>query len=316
VSNWFTDLVASVFLSKLATALVATVSLVSLSFGALAQQASVEERLANVERLLQTQALADLLGQVEALQHEVQTLRGQLEMQSHDLAQARQRQSELYREIDRRLQNVEGSASRVTVRPIPDTAAAMPGEADTESIPSLAPADAGQAALPIQSIAAAPGPAPQDLPLTGADSEQAPAQDQATVATIAGDPALEKDAYQRAFTLLKEGRYDESIAEFNGFLVAYPHSEYGDNAQYWLGEAYYVTRQFEPAIGEYQKLITAYPQSDKLTHAMLKIGYSYHELGRLDEARAILQDLRAKYPDSTAARLAEDRLQRIALETL
>lgn len=281
-----------------------------MSYGAVAQQGSVEERLANVERLLQTQALADLLSQVEALQHEVQTLRGQLEMQSHELAQARQQQGELYREIDRRLENVEGSASRVTVRPIPGTVATDPASAPVQSVPSIAPAPstapAAPGAPPVESIAVAPAvvPAPQAGPGS------------ASIATIAGDPALEKDAYQRAFTLLKEGRYDESIAEFNGFLVAYPNSEYGDNAQYWLGEAYYVTRQFEPAIGEYQKLIMAYPQSDKLTHSMLKIGYSYHELGRLDEARAILQELAANYPNSTAARLAEDRLQRIALETL
>jgi TolA-binding protein len=75
-----------------------------------------------------------------------------------------------------------------------------------------------------------------------------------------------------------------------------------------------VRRHFEPAIIEYEKLIQNYPKSQKLTHALLKIGYSYHELGQIDKAKATLEDLKNRYPDTTAARLAEERLQRITFE--
>ena len=47
---------------------------------------------------------------------------------------------------------------------------------------------------------------------------------------------------------------------------------------------------------------------------MLKIGYSYHELGQPDLARAILEDLKANFPGTTAAQLAEQRIQRIRLQ--
>jgi len=126
------------------------------------------------------------------------------------------------------------------------------------------------------------------------------------------DDAASDEAYRDAFSLLKAGQYDESIVAFTDFLNQFPNSQYADNAQYWLAETYYVKRDFEAALVEYQKLIEIYPASKKQSHAMLKIGYCYNELGQLDQARAVLEDLRSRYPGSTAARLAEERINILA----
>ncbi|MFP6682447.1 MAG: tol-pal system protein YbgF, partial [Gammaproteobacteria bacterium] len=128
------------------------------------------------------------------------------------------------------------------------------------------------------------------------------------------DNELSETAYRDAFGLLKAGRYEESIMAFNEFLQLYPNSQYADNAQYWLGETHYVKREFEPAVVEYRKLIETYPASKKQSHAMLKIGYSYHELGQLAQASAVLENLRNRYSGTTAARLAEERIQRMLAE--
>jgi tol-pal system protein YbgF len=158
--------------------------------------------------------------------------------------------------------------------------------------------------------------APAESAGLGVDVQAPPAETETVVVEEMppGDPANEKGSYQEAFTLLKAGNYDESIVGFKTFLAQDPNSTYADNAQYWLGEAYYVKAQYETAINEYSVLIQNYPESKKLTHAMLKIGYSYDELGMIDPARASLQDLIKRYPGTTAARLAEERLQRMALQ--
>ena len=122
-------------------------------------------------------------------------------------------------------------------------------------------------------------------------------------------------AYRAAFAMLKEGRYEDSIEAFNTYLQQYPDSQYADNAQYWLGEAYYVMRQFEPAIEQYQRLVQNYPQSQKQSHALLKVAYSYSELGLDEQALGVLNDLKARYPGSAAARLADERMQRIRART-
>lgn len=124
----------------------------------------------------------------------------------------------------------------------------------------------------------------------------------------------DRDNYQAAFELLKEQRYEPAAQAFQQFLKTYPDSELADNAQYWLAESYYVTDQFEEALVQFRIVISGYPRSEKLPDAWLKIGYSNYELGRWDAAREALTRAQREFADTTAARLAEQRLKRMADE--
>jgi tol-pal system protein YbgF len=114
--------------------------------------------------------------------------------------------------------------------------------------------------------------------------------------------------YQQAFDQLKEQRYDDARRGFERFLSEYPDSQLADNGQYWLGETYYVGQDFSAALTEFQKVIDGYPTSRKVPDALLKIGYCQDELGQNAAARAALSEVTGKYPESTAARLARQRL--------
>jgi len=230
----------------------------------------LEQRVDRLERLMGSTALMELLEGVQGLQSEVRELRGQLEQQNHSVEQLKQRQRELYLDLDRRLRAIEATGGSPTVA----SRAQVPQSA-------VAPAPSG-AASPLTT----PPPSPAAL-----EKEQA--------------------AYQRAFNLLKEGRYEQATNAFTAFLEAFPNGQYADNAQYWLGEAYYVTRQFEPALKKFELLVDKYPSSAKLAHAQLKIGYIYDELGESAKAREILSALSAQHPKTTAARLARERLQQM-----
>ena len=121
----------------------------------------------------------------------------------------------------------------------------------------------------------------------------------------------DRDNYQAAFELLKEQRYEQAAIAFEQFLVTYPDSELADNAQYWLAESHYVTKQFENALTAFQTVIDGYPRSRKVPDALLKIGYCNYELKRWDDARASLGKVQADYPETTAARLAGQRITRM-----
>ena len=121
----------------------------------------------------------------------------------------------------------------------------------------------------------------------------------------------DRDNYQAAFELLKEQRYEPAALAFQQFLVSFPESQLADNAQYWLAESFYVTDQFENALKEFEVVIGDYPRSRKIPDALLKIGYSNYELERWDAAKTALARVQADYPDTTAARLAEQRLKRM-----
>ena len=252
------------------------------AIGASAQQAvdirSIDERLKRLERLLGSESLLKLFDEVESLGIEVRELRGQLEEQAHAITQLRQSQRELYQDTDQRLQRIE-SASPVQAA----------GPSSPPVTPSAAPAASAAAGTNQPAPAAAATP-----------STQAPA---------AGvDPFAEQQAYQTAFELLKSGRYEDAAVAFKQFIAAFPAGSYADNAQYWLGETYYITRQFEPALQEFQRLVSTHPSSQKLTHALLKMGYAHDELGNKAEAERVLGDLIERYPQSAAAGLARKRL--------
>ena len=129
--------------------------------------------------------------------------------------------------------------------------------------------------------------------------------------TVAGTDTA---AYQAAFGLLKDSQFDQAIAAFQQFLATYPESSLADNAQYWLGEAYYVNKAFPEALAAFQRVITKYPQSRKVPDALLKVGYCYYELKQWQEAQDTLAQVVASYRDTPAGKLAQARLEKMATE--
>jgi tol-pal system protein YbgF len=123
-----------------------------------------------------------------------------------------------------------------------------------------------------------------------------------------------KADYQAAFNLMKDGQYDRAIGAFQKFLAAYPESSLADNAQYWLGEAFYLNKAYPDAQSAFQRVIDKYPQSRKLPEALLKIGYCRYEMKQYESAREVLGQVVARYVDTPAGQLAQQRLDRMTAE--
>ncbi len=248
-------------------------------------------------RLIDNRAMLEMIQTVDQIAGEVNELRGDIEVQDNDITEIKKRQRELYLDIDRRLRDLESGA--IAPAPtgqinVPQVAPAIePAQSATtagQQIPSLEPSSSGAASVPTPSLTASVSPTPSVT-----QSE-------------------EKAAYQAAFDKLKEGRYKIAKTELKTFLVKFPKSSYAGNAQYWLGEAHYVTRNFEQGIIEFKNVLKTYPTSNKVPDAMLKLGYTFYELKQFPQSKAILQDLRTRFPAATAARLATKRLDRIRKE--
>ena len=126
-----------------------------------------------------------------------------------------------------------------------------------------------------------------------------------------GSASTEQAAYTAAFDALKASNYAGAITGFSSFLSTYPSSSIAENAQYWLGEAYYATGKYDQAAQSFRTVGERWPNSRKAPDALLKLGYSQLEMKRSSEARVSLGDVIRKYPDSDAAKLAAERLRRI-----
>lgn len=240
---------------------------------------TVEQRLERVERLVGPDVLEKQSQQMDELHQEIAKLQGEVDQLNYDLDTIKQRQRSLYLDMDRRLSALEAGASGAAVHPSGIAPPVPSGSSSGVSAPPTA--------------TAATGTAPAVA--TGADPDG-------------------RDAYEKAFNLLKDGRYQASITAFDAYLKAYPQSKYADNAQYWLGEANYVSRNYKKSLDQFQRLIAQYPTSSKIPGARLKIGYVYYELKNWSAARDNLQQVIKLYPKNPVAKKAQERLDRMQRE--
>ncbi|HEY7997176.1 MAG TPA: tol-pal system protein YbgF, partial [Steroidobacteraceae bacterium] len=133
----------------------------------------------------------------------------------------------------------------------------------------------------------------------------------ATAPADNGPSSTEQAVYAQAFDALKAGSYSVAITGFKEFLTTYPNSALAENAQYWLGEAYYVNHDYEAAGGSFRTVLKKWPDSRKAPDALLKLGYAQYAQKQYPAAKATLTDVTKKYPGTESAKLAADRLKRI-----
>lgn len=123
--------------------------------------------------------------------------------------------------------------------------------------------------------------------------------------TTAGN--LYKDAYET----FQKGDLDGGRRKFEAFLKQYPNMELSDNAQFWIGETYFLKKDFEKAILEYEKVIVKYPEGDKVSSALLKQGLAFLELGDKTHARNLLKRVIDRFPQTEQAEIAKKKLEAI-----
>ncbi len=225
--------------------------------------------VAKSESQSQNQAVLNLLKEVEALKAEVARLRGQSEIQLHQMDSLGKRQSDLYVDLDKRIEDLNKQV-----------------KSNTQAVAS--------AASPSVVVSGSPSSA-------NAGSNSQPQ-------TAPEDPLAESKSYETALNLFRSGDYAKSIAGFSAFLKAYPDSTLASNAMYWTGYAYYAAKDYKNALAQQMKLVSEYPQSAKVPDALLNIASNQMELNDLAAAKKNLEELVAKYSGTNAAAIATKRL--------
>lgn len=262
--------------------------------------------------------------ELQQMREEVRELRGMVEAQAQEIENLKRRQRDQYLDLDRRIGELQNSG--VAQPSQTRDHGRNNGRDDTQQEARRADEDrrgdepAGRGDQNADAGRGTSSPAGGDLP-----EVREPLVQQPRVEPLA-DPGTgqerelrepteaEQQAYDQAFRALRETRYADAAEAFDRFLRDYPDSEYAPNALYWLGEVYYVTRDFETALAQFERLQETYPESGKQPDALLKIGFSHYELGQWERARAALEQVISDYPGTNYSRLAENRLRTMRLE--
>ena len=218
----------------------ALIVLASVQTGVCAAESTLDGRVGRLERILENQSGSDLLLQVQRLQMEVQELRGMLEAQRIDLDKLKRQQRDQYLDIDSRLGAIHSSDPVMAADP---AAKKLPeGVIDASGGDLQAP----DAATPAAAETAPPATGPVGIPPLPQPE------------TTGGS---EREAYRNAFALLKDKQYDAARDAFHDLLNRYPQGEFTDSARYWLGETYYVQRNYPAALEEFERLVKLNPSS-------------------------------------------------------
>jgi len=274
---------------KLITTTIA-ILLLSLCFQVQAKKGpTIQQRLTKLEQQINQpsedrNSVADIVIENQKLQKEMAELRGIIEEQSHQIKSLKEKQKLLYIDIDTRLANIEASNKpATTLNSIASTSDSTDTASSTNNNQTLTvEVDEGYNS---------------GIQTTAIDNEPVLSSDQ--------------DDYDIAFAHLRAGRFLESARAFEDFIQKYPNNELTDNAYYWLGESYYVKRQYPQALAAFQTLTEKFPASSKAPDSWLKIGYSYYEMDDVSQATENLQRVINSYPNTSIARLAQNRLRQL-----
>ncbi len=108
----------------------------------------------------------------------------------------------------------------------------------------------------------------------------------------------EQQQYSYAQKLVTKGQYARAEAALGEFLKRYPKAKLAGNAQYWLGQTYYVRKMYTKATRAFLEGYNIYPDSPKAPAFLLKIGMSLNAMGEKVDACDAYRELASRFPDS------------------
>jgi tol-pal system protein YbgF len=225
---------------------------------------------------------------------QLRDITGRVEELNHGVRQLTERLDKLVGDVDFRLSALErGGATPPPGAGAPPPMAAAPPPAGRAPTPSEAQVPPGQSRMVL-----VPGPAGA-TPQPGA----APPAQSAAVTLPAGSPEAQYEfAYAQLLQAQREqGDFGRAESALKAFISANPSHRLAGNAQYWLGETYYVRRDYQNAAVAFAEGFQKYPNSEKAPDNLLKLGMTMGQLNQKPKACGTLGELERRYPQASSS---------------
>lgn len=227
------------------------------------------------------------------LDTQLRDITGRVEELTYQVRQLTERMDKLVGDVDFRLSALERGGAPAVAGAAPPAGAAAPSTAQT-------PTD-GQAQTPPGQtrMVLVPGPTGA-APATSA--APAPTQSAAVTLPVGSPEAQYEFAYAQLLQAQREqGDFNRAEAALKAFIAANPTHRLAGNAQYWLGETYYVRRDYQNAAIAFAEGFQKYPNSEKAPDNLLKLGMSMGQLNQKAKACGTLGELERRYPQASAS---------------
>lgn len=240
--------------------------------------------------------VADNKVAVDSLRREIDQIRGEVEELRHRLERVARERGGISPQVKLLEDRIAVLERQMRMRPMGEEA--PPPTVGEPSLPRPeAPGVSPEVARPPSSPAAPVGPA----------SPAARPEETA----LAREPLEAQDEYRQGVRAMQERQYERAIQHFRTFQRKFPDSPLADDAQYWIGESYFLQRDYNRAILEFNDVLK-YRKGDKVPAALLRQAQAFLEIGDRTDARLIYQKLINDHPKSEEAREAQAQLQNLS----
>ncbi len=229
-----------------------------------------------------------------AIEDQMRSLTGRIEELTNDLHQLKDQLDRLSSDVDLRFNQLQAP---------PQPPAALPGQASAAPQPHPSQGAGDMSQPPTRSgnlgTLAAPG-----------SRTAAPASPQTAAAPANLPEGSAQDQYNYAMGLLTQANYPAAEQAMRSFVQRWPNDPLAGNAQYWLGETFYVRKDYANAATAFAQGYEKYPKGSKAADDLLKLGMSLANLNQKADACRAYARLQRDFPAPPQAvkeRLASEK---------
>lgn len=263
-------------------------------------------------------AIVSIQERLDRMENEMRRLTGKFEELGYAQTQLNQRMDRVGKDNDLRFKEIEQKLAAQPQAPATPQAGPVPQLNPPPELMQNPAAKPGEEPIILKPPAGVAAPAQAEAGKSGAlqasnAAKPPPPSGQAATPPQAAGNAQEQ--YDKAYALLKGGNYDAAEKAFTAFVTAHPNDALAGNAQYWLGESFYVRGDHQKAAETFAEGYLKYPKSAKAPDNLLKLGLSLDALGKKKEACASYDRLQKEFKSAAnadaAKRKASSEMQRL-----
>jgi tol-pal system protein YbgF len=151
-----------------------------------------------------------------------------------------------------------------------------------------------------------PTTSPDTDPAAAPGGTTSPATGAAPV--VAVSPQKMQDSAMADYAI---GEYDLAIEGFQAYIKNFPRSDWADDAQVNICNAYINQGKYDKAVDACDTAIRTYPNTNSVPEAYYRKGLALKQLKQFDRAREALEYVLKTYPDTQAAILAQQTLAQL-----
>lgn len=148
-------------------------------------------------------------------------------------------------------------------------------------------------------VSVPPGTKPiAPMPAPGAQASASPAASSAPMLLPPGTP---DEQFKFAFDFLKQNDYAQGEKAMRAFADAHPNHPLTGNALFWLGQMYFVNKDYTKSAVSFAQSYEKFPDGSKAPESLQKLGVSLAQLNKKEEACTAFKQFQTQYPTAPVA---------------